>query len=62
MKKHYEYDSNTVKAKGLEDPSILHRCPYCSGYLWGDKNHQSYNHCTQCGRSLKGKKLPYEII
>lgn len=55
-------DPNLPKSKGLENPSILHRCPFCSGYLWSDKNHRSYNFCVYCGRNLKNKQLPYEYI
>ncbi len=51
-----------VTTQGLNESSILHRCPYCSAYLWADKQHKSYNFCVSCGKNLKGKKLPYERI
>jgi len=46
----------------LNESSIIHRCPFCDSYLWADKNHNSYRFCVYCGRSLRGKKLPYERI
>ena len=52
--------SNSVSAQ--DSKSIVHRCPYCSAYLWADENHVSYRYCINCGRSLKGKKLPFERI
>ena len=58
----YMFKSNTSIAEGIDNPNIVHRCPYCSEYLWADKNHMSYRYCVYCGRSLKGKKLPFERI
>jgi len=58
----YMYKSSSIIAEGLGDPSILHYCPSCGAYLWADDRHYSYRFCTQCGRNLKNKKLPYEII
>jgi len=48
--------------EGIDEPSCVHYCPSCGNYLWADKNHKSYNHCVYCGRNLKNKELPYEII
>jgi len=63
MKKYFNpNDPNIEKAKGLDDPSIIHYCPSCGEYLYADKNHMSYDYCCYCGKNLKGKKLPYEFI
>ena len=62
--KRYKIDDYTeiIEANGLDNPSLVHRCPYCSNYLWADRHHYSYRFCIYCGRSLRGKKLPFERI